>query len=48
MIIRASSTKHLERDSVDLEKERLPEEVEQALDAGWEKTRSIPGRFWHQ
>ena len=47
IIIGASSTKHLEANLADLEKGPLPEEVVQALDAGWEKTRGISGRYWH-
>lgn len=47
VIIGASSTKHLEENLVDLEKGPLPEEVVQALDAGWEKTRAVSGRYWH-
>lgn len=47
VIIGASSTKHLEENLVDLEKGPLPDEVVQALDAGWEKTKAVSGRYWH-
>lgn len=47
VIIGASSTKHLEENLVNLEKGALPDEVVKALDAGWEKTRGISGRYWH-
>ena len=47
VVIGASSTKHLEENLVDLEKGPLPDEVVQALDAGWEKTRATAGRYWH-
>lgn len=47
VIIGASSTKHLEENLVDLEKGPLPEEVVRALDAGWEKTRAVSGKYWH-
>lgn len=45
--IGASSTKHREENLVDLERGSLLEEVVQALNAGWEKTRVMSGRYWH-
>jgi len=47
VIIGASSTRHLEENLVDLEKGPLPEEVVRELDAGWEKTRVVSGKYWH-
>lgn len=47
VIIGASSTKHLEQNLVDLEKGPLPEDVVQALDAGWERTKVVSGKYWH-
>jgi len=47
VIIGASSTKHLEENLTDLEKGPLPDDVVQALDAGWEKTKVLSGRYWH-
>ncbi|KAK5163294.1 hypothetical protein LTR04_002663 [Oleoguttula sp. CCFEE 6159] len=47
IIIGASSTAHMEQNMVDLEKGPLPEDVVQALDAGWERTKGISGRYWH-
>jgi aflatoxin B1 aldehyde reductase len=47
VIIGASSTNHLEENLVDLEKGALTEEVVQSLDAGWERTRAVSGRYWH-
>ena len=47
VIIGASNTKHLEENLVDLEKGPLPEDIVQALDAGWEKTRAMSGKYWH-
>lgn len=43
VIIGASSTKHLEENLADMEKGPLPEEVLQALDAGWEREREGGG-----
>ena len=45
VIIGPSSTKLLEEILVDLEKGPLPEKVVRALDAGWEKTRTLTGRY---
>lgn len=47
VIIGASSTKHLEENLTDLEKGPLPDDVVEALDKGWEKTKSISGKYWH-
>lgn len=47
VIIGASSTRHLEENLVDMEKGPLPDEVLQALDAGWKRVREEAGRYWH-
>jgi aflatoxin B1 aldehyde reductase len=48
IIIGASSTKHMEENVKLLDDPNpLPEEVVQALDAGWEIVRGISGRYWH-
>ncbi|EGP89260.1 unnamed protein product [Zymoseptoria tritici ST99CH_1A5] len=47
IIIGASSTKHIEQNLVDLEKDALPEEVVKALDQGWEGCKAISGKYWH-
>lgn len=47
IIIGASSTKHMEENMVDLEMGPLPDDVVEALNKGWEKTRGITGRYWH-
>ena len=47
IIIGASSAKHMEENMVDLEKEQLPQDVLDALDAGWDRCRGISGRYWH-
>lgn len=47
ILIGASSTKHIEQNLKDLEKDALPEEVVQALERGWEKTRRVTGKYFH-
>lgn len=47
IIIGASSTKHIEQNMIDLEKNPLPEEVVKALDEGWERVKGLAGRYWH-
>ncbi|KAJ9645346.1 hypothetical protein H2199_003352 [Coniosporium tulheliwenetii] len=47
VIVGASSTKHLEPNLVALEQGPLPEDVVEALDAGWERIRGHPLKFWH-
>lgn len=47
VIVGASSTKHLEHNLADLEKGPLPEEVVEALDAGWARVRGMELKFWH-
>ena len=47
ILIGASSTKHIEQNLKDLEKPALPEDVVQALDAAWEKTRGVTTVYWH-
>jgi aflatoxin B1 aldehyde reductase len=48
IIIGASSTKHMEENMKLLDDPNpLPDEVVQALDAGWEKVKGISGKYWH-
>ncbi|KAF8854382.1 Aldo/keto reductase [Acephala macrosclerotiorum] len=48
IIIGASSTKHMEENMKLLDDPNpLPEEVIEALDAGWEKVKGISGKYWH-
>jgi aflatoxin B1 aldehyde reductase len=48
VIVGASSTRQLEQNLADCEKGPLPEEVVQALDAGWQQARSVMTKFyWH-
>jgi len=47
VIVGASSAKHLEENLTALEQGPLPDEVVQALDAGWEQIRGMPLKFWH-
>jgi len=47
IIVGASSTHHLEDNLNALDKGPLPEEVVQALDAGWAKIRGKELKFWH-
>lgn len=47
VIIGASSKKHLEENLIDLEKGPLPEEVVQALDEAWAKTKGIVMNYFH-
>ncbi|EKG10894.1 Aldo/keto reductase [Macrophomina phaseolina MS6] len=47
IIVGASGPKHLEDNLAALEQGPLPEEVLEALDAGWTKTRALPLKFWH-
>ena len=47
VIIGASSAKQLQQNLADLEKGPLPENVLQALDAGWLKVRGISLKYWH-
>ncbi|KAK9327668.1 NADP-dependent oxidoreductase domain-containing protein [Lipomyces starkeyi] len=46
VIIGASSTKHLEENLVDLEKGPLPDEVLQALDKAWAKTKGVASNYF--
>lgn len=39
--------KHMEENMVDFEKGPLPDEVVQALDAGWDRCKGISIRYWH-
>lgn len=47
LIIGASSTGHLEENLKDLEKGPLPEEVLNALDQAWSRTRATTGKYFH-
>ncbi len=47
VIVGASSAQQLEQNLVDCEKGPLPEEVVQALDAGWQQARSVMTKYWH-
>ncbi|KAJ9139074.1 Aldo/keto reductase [Pleurostoma richardsiae] len=47
VIIGASSKEQLEENLVDLEKGPLPEDVVQALDKAWEKTKGVAWNYFH-
>ncbi|KAK9313978.1 NADP-dependent oxidoreductase domain-containing protein [Lipomyces starkeyi] len=47
VIIGASSMKHLEENLVDLEKGHLPDEVLEALDKAWAKTKGVASNYFH-
>lgn len=47
VIIGASSMKHLEENLVDLEKGPLPEDVVEALDQAWAKTKGVVINYFH-
>ncbi|KAI0092389.1 Aldo/keto reductase [Irpex rosettiformis] len=47
IIIGASSTKHIEQNLIDLEKEPLPEEVVKALDDAWSLVSGVATNYWH-
>lgn len=47
IIVGASSTKHLEENLAALDQGPLPEEVVQALNAGWQRVRGKELKFWH-
>jgi len=47
VIIGASSLKHLEENLVDLEKGPLPEEMLEALDKAWSKTKGVVSPYYH-
>ena len=47
IIVGASSTHHLEENLKVLEAGPLPGEVVEALNAGWERIRGMPLKFWH-
>lgn len=47
VIVGASSTKHLEENLIALEQGPLPQEVIEAIDAGWARIRGPPLKFWH-
>jgi aflatoxin B1 aldehyde reductase len=47
IIVGASSTKHLEENLADLEKGPLPEDVIEALENAWLKTKAVTPKYWH-
>lgn len=47
VIIGASSTKHLETNLTALDQGPLPDEVLEAIEAGWERIRGPPLKYWH-
>lgn len=47
IIVGASSVKHLEDNLVDLEKGPLPEDVLEALEKAWAKTKGVAPKYWH-
>ena len=47
IIVGASSTHHLEENLKALDQGPLPQEVVDALDAGWARIRGMPLKFWH-
>lgn len=47
IIVGASSVKHLEENLEDLEKGALPEDVLEALEKAWAKTRGVAPKYWH-
>ena len=47
IIVGASSVGHLEANLADLEKEALPKDVVDALDAGWQMCKAISSNYWH-
>ncbi|KAJ7463179.1 NADP-dependent oxidoreductase domain-containing protein [Mycena latifolia] len=47
IIVGAGSAAHLEENLQALEKGPLPADVVDALDAGWEHTRALPGQYYH-
>jgi aflatoxin B1 aldehyde reductase len=47
VIVGASSVEHLEANLSDLEKESLPKDVTDALDAGWEMCKAVSSNYWH-
>ncbi|KAK9236968.1 NADP-dependent oxidoreductase domain-containing protein [Lipomyces kononenkoae] len=47
VIIGASSTKHLQENLIDLEKGPLPDEILEALDHAWTKTKGVASNYFH-
>ncbi|PRP79949.1 hypothetical protein PROFUN_05925 [Planoprotostelium fungivorum] len=47
ILIGASSTKHIEQNLIDLEKEALPEEVVQVLDKAWTHVKAHASKYYH-
>jgi aflatoxin B1 aldehyde reductase len=47
IIVGASSVEHLDTNLSDLEKEALPRDVVDALDAGWEMCKAVSSNYWH-
>jgi aflatoxin B1 aldehyde reductase len=47
IIIGASSAKQLEQNLVDMEKDRLPDDILQAFDEGWAKVKAVCRPYFH-
>jgi aflatoxin B1 aldehyde reductase len=47
IIVGASSTKHLEENLADLEKGPLPEDVVEAVEKAWLRTKAVAPKYWH-
>jgi aflatoxin B1 aldehyde reductase len=47
ILIGASSTKHIEQNLIDLEKEKLPQEVVEALDKAWQHVKGKESKYHH-
>jgi aflatoxin B1 aldehyde reductase len=47
IIVGASSVGHLDANMSDSEKEALPRDVVDALDAGWEMCKAVSSNYWH-
>jgi len=47
IIIGASSAKQLESNLIDLEKDKLPNEIVQAFDEGWAKVKGVARQYFH-
>lgn len=47
IIVGASSVKHLEENLADLERGPLPEDVLEALEKAWAKTKGVAPKYWH-
>ncbi|KAL1643904.1 hypothetical protein SLS58_004578 [Diplodia intermedia] len=47
VVVGASGPQHVENNLAALGQGPLPDDVVEALDAGWAKTRALPLKFWH-